>query len=401
MTSRERFIKTLTFDNPDRVSYHFGNPKKSTIDAWYLQGLPRMSDIGAYSTPKEFHDFVGMDRLEEALVNMGLVPPFETRIIKEDEDGRIWMDSMGIVTHDAGKHLKTPGFNTRTFISHPVKNRDDWPAMRERYDPHSPGRFPDDWDEQAAVLRQRDWPVRVAVPSLYWRTRDWLGFENLSRMFYDDPKLVHDMMEHITIFIMEIVRKVHQDMHLDCLMLNEDMAYKHASMISPAMFREFMLPRYKRLAALVKELGVPVFMAECDGHVSELIPLWIEAGIYSTYPSEIAADNDPVAYRKQYGDKMAIWGGIDKRAIRSKEQTYQEVMSKVPWLIEQGGFLPSVDHAVPPDVPLRSYLYMCELIKAIAEGRPVPMPDDHLEIEDSLGPIERMWSHELDGVQED
>ena len=395
MTPRERFIKTLTFDNPDRVFYRFGDPRESTMDAWYLQGLPRTS--GA-----EFPDFVGMDPLVRNVpVSSGLFPPFESRIIKEDENGRIWMDAMGIVTHDAGKLLKTPGFNTRTFISHPVKNRDDWPAMRERYDPHSPERFPDDWDKRAAKLRQRDWAVGLAVPSLYWRTRDWLGFENLSRMFYDDPKLVHDMMEHITVFILEILRKIHQDVQLDSIMLHEDMAYKHASMISPAMFREFMLPRYKRLAEFAKELSIPVFTVDCDGHISELIPLWIEAGMNSTYPLEIAAGNDPVAYRKRFGNKMAIFGGIDKRAIRSKEQTYQEVMSKVPWLIEQGGFLPRMDHGVPPDVPLRSYLYMCELIKAIAEGRPVPMPDDHLEIEDSLGPIERMWSMDYDGVQED
>jgi len=43
---------------------------------------------------------------------------------------------------------------------------------------------------------------------------------------------------------------------------------------------------------------------------------------------------------------------------------------------------------------------MCELIKAIAEGHPVPTPDDHLEIEESLGPIKRMWSHELEGEQD-
>ena len=42
---------------------------------------------------------------------------------------------------------------------------------------------------------------------------------------------------------------------------------------------------------------------------------------------------------------------------------------------------------------------MCELIKAIAEGCPAPMQDDHLEIEDSLGPIGRMWSLDLDGEQ--
>ncbi|MBC8228665.1 hypothetical protein H8E77_03840 [bacterium] len=141
------------------------------------------------------------------------------------------------------------------------------------------------------------------------------------------------------------------------------MGYKHTSMISPAMFREFMLPRYKRLAQFVEEIGIPVLLLDCDGHVSQLIPLWIEAGIFGTFPTELAAGNNPVAYRKQYGNKMAIFGGIDKRAIRSKEQTYEEVMSRVPWLIEQGGFLPSIDHAVPPDVHLRGYLICVNLSK--------------------------------------
>ena len=85
---------------------------------------------------------------------------------------------------------------------------------------------------------------------------------------------------------------------------------------------------------------------------------------------------------------MAFIGCIDKREIRSKERTYAEVMKKVPWLIEQGGFLPAIDHAVPPDVPLRSYLYMCELIKAIAEERSIPAPEQPLEIEDKLTPVE-------------
>ena len=74
------------------------------------------------------------------------------------------------------------------------------------------------------------------------------------------------------------------------------------------------------------------------------------------------------------------------------EAWYRQAMDKVPWLVEQGGYLPGFDHAVPPDVPLRSYLTMCELIKAIAEGRPVSGPDEPLAIEEDLGPIERMWA---------
>ena len=90
-----------------------------------------------------------------------------------------------------------------------------------------------------------------------------------------------------------------------------------------------------------------------------------------------------------------MWGGIDKREIRGKDRVYREVMSRVPWLVKQGGYVPMFDHGVPPDVPLRGFLYMCELIKAIAEDRELPKPEDPLPIESQLGPIERMWSPDM------
>jgi len=139
----------------------------------------------------------------------------------------------------------------------------------------------------------------------------------------------------------------------------------------------------------------PLVMVDSDGHIGQMIPLWIEAGIDGTYPCEIAADNDPLAYRRRYGKTLALWGCIDKREIRSKERTYLEVMRKVPQLVEQGGFMPAVDHAVPPDVPLRSYPYMTELIKAIAEKKKIPRPEDPLPIEKELGPIQRLWGADL------
>ena len=43
-------------------------------------------------------------------------------------------------------------------------------------------------------------------------------------------------------------------------------------------------------------------------------------------------------------------------------------MSKVPFLIEQGRYIPIVDHTVPPDVPFEDFLYYRELIRKVAEG---------------------------------
>jgi len=51
-----------------------------------------------------------------------------------------------------------------------------------------------------------------------------------------------------------------------------------------------------------------------------------------------------------------------------------------------------VDHGVPPDIPLRSFLYMCELIKEIACGGDLEVWEAPGELERGLGPIEEMWT---------
>ena len=397
MTSRERFLKSLSFDDrPDRIFYGFGKPRRSTYAAWYLQGLPRMMENAGKGKGLNFSVFVGEDDPGRGLpVNKAMLPAFEEKILEETEHGQIWRDSLGIVMHDAGKKLNTPGFRTRSYISHPVKDRETWLDMRNRFDPDSPGRYPEGWDDFVAENKDRSYPIAAKILGPYWTVRDWVGFEGLSMMFYDDPKLVHEMMEHVAVFDMAILDRAMRDGMIDYIIISEDMAYKHAAMISPVMYREFMLPRYKRMVRCFKEGGVPLVLVDSDGHIGQLIPLWIEAGIEGTSPVEIAALNDPVEYRKRYGSRIALWGGIDKREIRSREQVYKEVMGKVPWLIEQKGYVPKFDHGVPPDVPLRSFLYMCELIKAIAEGRSVPGPQERLAIEESLGPVTKMWSADM------
>ena len=61
------------------------------------------------------------------------------------------------------------------------------------------------------------------------------------------------------------------------------MGYNKASLISPAMFREFMLPRYKQVTGLFREHGVDVHMVDCDGNIEELVPPFLEGGVNSRF----------------------------------------------------------------------------------------------------------------------
>ncbi len=76
---------------------------------------------------------------------------------------------------------------------------------------------------------------------------------------------------------------------------------------------------------------------------------------------------DIVEVRRKYGKSLGLIGGIDKRMLsKDKASIYDEVMSKVPFMIDSGGYIPTSDHAVPPDVSYENYLYYLELIRHIA-----------------------------------
>ena len=83
-------------------------------------------------------------------------------------------------------------------------------------------------------------------------------------------------------------------------------------------------------------------------------------------PLEAAAGTDPLALRKLYGESLLLCGGIDKRVLsRGKREIEREVMAKVPPLLEGGGYIPAVDHSVPPDVSFGNYSFYVELIRSV------------------------------------
>jgi len=179
----------------------------------------------------------------------------------------------------------------------------------------------------------------------------------------EDPSFVDEMAAFWKQFILVMLRQILQFVQPDFVMVNEDMAYNEHSMISPKMVRRFLLPAWSEWVALIKESGVPLVFIDSDGYAGELLPLWIEAGFNGSYPTEVAAGNDIVAYRRQYGQKMAFIGGIDKRALAAGgEIMHQEVQRVVPPLLELGGFIPGCDHGVPPDISWPDFIAYGQLL---------------------------------------
>ena len=252
-------------------------------------------------------------------------------------------------------------------MDHPVTDRDTWKEYKKRLDPDTPGRWPPDWDAYVKEMNAMDVPIILNVGSFFGFLREWMGVTNLLYAFYDDPVLVEDMMDTMLDLTLGVIDKALPDLMVDQANFWEDMCYKTGPLISPDMFKKYMVPRYRKVTDLLRKHGVDIIFVDSDGNIEKLLPLWLEAGVNMVWPIEIAAGNDPVLLRKEYGKDLILGGGIDKRPLAgSKKDIEKEVLSKATFLLEQGGYFPNVDHFVPSDVPLENYQHYVNCLRRAA-----------------------------------
>ncbi|MGQ9514717.1 MAG: uroporphyrinogen decarboxylase family protein [Thermoproteota archaeon] len=200
-----------------------------------------------------------------------------------------------------------------------------------------------------------------------------MGMERLLISFHKDPKLVHDMFDFFVDFQIEAARKAVEEARIDFATIREDMAYRTGPHISPKMFREFMLQGYKKITAFLRKNGIDIIMVDSDGDIRSLIPLFLEGGVNCFYPLEVQAGMNWIYLRKSFGKMFRAIGNVDKRAlIEGPEAIRKEVEAKLS-MAKEGGYIPSIDHAVPADVPFPDYVYYIELLKKHLVIRPIDL----------------------------
>ncbi len=367
MTPRQRYRETLLFGNPDKIPFNPGGPRETTLARWHQEGLP--DGVNWYSYLLEV---LGIEQEQtQPRVDLGvsfqMIPKFEEKVLEHRNGHYLVRDWMGAITEISDEYDYTyirqaKDFVTRRWWRFPVTNRDEWEQMKTRYNPHDRRRFPSDFDERCAKLQNRDYVVGLNINGPFWQLREWVGFEALCILMIEESEWVHEMIQFWDEFVTQTLNPILQRVELDYLGISEDMAYKGHSMISPQMCREFLLPSWRRWTKQVKASGCPVVWMDSDGYVGELIPLWIEAGINTELPNEVAAGSDVVEFRNRYGKQMGYIGGIDKRAIaKGGEVMRKEVIHRCS-ILADGGYIPGCDHGVPPDISWPNFVEYSRLL---------------------------------------
>jgi hypothetical protein len=374
MTPLDRFHACMSYGAPDRVPNHEVGVWVQTKLRWRDEGLP-IDDL-------HWDWFVGeerwdLDPREYIDVRFDMVPPYEEKVLERDGETEIIQRANGVVSR-ALVTGEAEGMRASMdeYLRFPVTTPADFAAIKRRYRPSSPSRYPAFWRElHLDGWRMRRHPLilgrNCSTLGYYWRAREWMGTENLSYAWYDEPALMQEMMEFITDFTIETARPaLEAGVAPDYVFLNEDLSMKNGPLLSPDTYRRFILPQLKRLVAFLKGAGVRWFIVDTDGNCELVIPHFLEAGVDAIWPLERASDMDPAAVRRRFGKELRLWGGVDKRVLARDAAAIDAHLRELQPLVADGGFIPTVDHLVPPDVSLENFEHYMARKRQLLRGEP-------------------------------
>jgi uroporphyrinogen decarboxylase len=293
MKPRERIMAALEHREPDRVPRF-----EIWIDALW-------KELGQRDVPTA-HVNLGQD-----CVMMPTRRPPGSNAWKTglDEWGRIWKDGMyvdGVVDTEADLEC----------YSHPASYVD------AHFDEDEIGGVQARYPEHCHFFGTHDiGPLTTCYMAM--------GFERFFLRLVDDPAFAHKLLANRTEWGIAMCHKA-VSLGAEVLVIGDDAAYRDGPMISPRMWREFVLPYHRQL---VDSADVPVIW-HSDGNTERLLPFAVEAGFAGFHGLEPAAGMDLRRIKEEYGADLVLIGNIDIRVLF--EPDLEAVRAEVDRCLEQG-----------------------------------------------------------------
>lgn len=352
MNQRERFLNTMRFKPVDRIPFWHPWVYTETMERWKKKELPGNINL---------EELFCCDKVLDVNISNGICPHFEEATITEDDKSRTYIDFQGVTV----RQLKNKEDSSMLqFINYPVKCRDDFEQMKNKLCLNEKARFHEDWDAKCRLWKERKCPLRMwgdtysrREAGFFGPLRGMMGLEAVIYTFYDDPAFIEEMMDNRVELLLAILEKTFRDTTIDFFMFWEDMACNNGPLLSPEMFKKYMVPRYRKITDFLRGKGVDIIIVDSDGDISKLIPLWLEAGVNGMLPFEAGAGMDVVKLRKEYGTDLLMIGGFEKKVLLEGKRDIEEELKRIEPILSKGGYIPFPDHIIPLETPFENYLY--------------------------------------------
>jgi uroporphyrinogen decarboxylase len=373
MTNRERLRALLHYEDYDHLPVvHFGWWEE-LLDKWVQEGHVTRDEVtGCWDGGEKdrvLGQKLGFDFNYYTTFHSRslLFPAFESKVIKELEDGsKHILDGGGAITLWRPNTTGIP-----SEIGHTLVDRESW---EKHYLPKL------QWDgkrinEESVIKAAKEAAVRteplgIQLGSLFGEIRNWMGIEGISYLLADDEDLYDEIIKVSADIQFETAKKViaiaekaagvQAGQIFDFAHYWEDIAFRNGPLVAPSTFYEKVGPHYRRFSDLCNSHGIDIISLDCDGDPETLIPTWLENGVNTMFPIEVGVwDGSFGPWRKKYGKALRGVGGMNKHVLTQDHAAIDKELERLRPVVELGGYLPCPDHRLPPDTTWENTRYYC------------------------------------------
>ncbi|MBN1556483.1 MAG: hypothetical protein JXA11_17210 [Phycisphaerae bacterium] len=396
MTLRERFHTIMRFEPPDRLPFICVQHLKWVHQhRWVDQGLP--VDVNPFEHLG--FDEAGNDRATNWLdVGRGVewiepdiyaVPRFGKREIEPKGNYHYTYDvRTGTVLERV--HARTKGdLSAKRTVETPVTTREDLEAIRFRYDPHSPERYPrtiqdpggltvypldypKTWEQAAEDTKSASHLVAICMVHGFNHACEAIGFERMLTELFDDFDFVRDMTDFFCQFACELPRRAFETARIDFVDIEgppPPRTVQGEMMISPRMYLDLTEKYYEQFLTTASQNGVKYALAPLSRHRGfddRMRSLIVEAGLTPILRADATGEFSLVERRREFGCEFPLIGGIEVRQMLQGPAAIDAMLATVAEVASQGGLFPLIvdRYGEVLEVPLKYFEYYAQAFKA-------------------------------------
>ena len=378
MNSRQRLLTTLNHQEPDHIPLDLGSTQVTGIHR--VAYITLRQALGLAPVEPQICDYIqGLalpddDLIQRLGVDMRGLFPLNSHNwrVREEEAGDYWEyhDEWGI-THRRPRPdglyysivqspLNRPELTAQDIQNHP------WPNLAD------PQRIAG-LRQQAERYRDAGYAVVLKDPfaGIFEMSQRIMGMENCLLLMATDKSLIgalFDKLVELKLSFWETALPQLADV-VDVISQADDYGTQTSQLISPAMFRQQIKPRWQVIFSRLQQLAPQVkqFFHSC-GNVRPLLPDFIELGVQILNPVHIRATGmEPRQLKRDFGDALVFWGGgVDTQGVLpngTPQQVKDDVRRNIEALAPGGGYVFNTIHNIQADVPPENIIAMWEALQ--------------------------------------
>lgn len=176
----------------------------------------------------------------------------------------------------------------------------------------------------------------LIVNGLFERTADLTSFEDTFCYLLEEPEALHSFYDKLVDWHLELIKIAKNIYGADIITFHDDMGTQKNSFFSPEMYREILLPHYKKLTHEVHKMGLYINLHSC-GSVGNQIQNFCDAG-FDFWEGQDNC-NDKIDIMNKYGNKLGQISMFFPDPTLSDDEVVEVIKEKLYTIGKSGRYI--------------------------------------------------------------